>query len=160
MRIVMPLILVIGYEQILIIQTLMPLKEDKIILRNSILGAVSGLLMNILLVSNWHSVGSAFVWVISELVVLTSAQAFLSKHHDIHFPIRRLLKSIIWHIPLLACVWLITLINNNPFITMPIAAIALLAYCTILQVFILKNETLVSLYNKYIASHILKSKCP
>lgn len=160
MRIVMPLILVIGYEQILVIQTLMPLKEDKIILRNSILGAASGLLMNILLVSNWHSVGSAFVWVISELVVLTSAQAFLSKHHDIHFPIRRLLKSIIWHIPLLACVWLITLINNNPFITMTIAAIALLAYCTILQVFILKNEMLVSLYNKYIASHILKSKRP
>lgn len=150
MRIVMPLMLVIGYEQILIIQTLMPLKEDKVILRNSILGAISGLLMNILLVSNWHSVGSAFVWVISELVVLTSAQMFLSKHYDIHFPIRRLLKNIIWHIPLLACVWLIALINKNIFIMISIAAIALLVYCIILQVFILKNETVVSLYNKYI----------
>ena len=38
MRLSMPLILIIGLEQILIIQTLMPLKEDKIILRNSIFG--------------------------------------------------------------------------------------------------------------------------
>ena len=36
MRIVMPLIFIIGYEQILIIQTLMPLKKDKQILINSI----------------------------------------------------------------------------------------------------------------------------
>ena len=158
MRIVMPLMLVIGYEQILIIQTLMPLKEDKIILRNSILGAVSGLLMNILLVGHLHSVGSAFVWIISELVVLTSAQVFLSRHYDIHFPLKRLLKSIVYHVPLLICVWFITMIDVNIFITILIAAILLVLYCIVLQVFILKNETIVSLYNKYFVSLVLKNK--
>ena len=148
--------LVIGYEQILIIQTLMPLKEDKIILRNSILGAVSGLLMNILLVGHLHSVGSAFVWIISELVVLTSAQVFLSRHYDIHFPLKRLLKSIVYHVPLLICVWLITMIDVNIFITILIAAILLVLYCIVLQVFILRNETIVSLYNKYFVSLVLK----
>ena len=44
MQIVMPLILIIGYEQILVIQTLMPLKYDKAILINSIVGACIGIL--------------------------------------------------------------------------------------------------------------------
>jgi O-antigen/teichoic acid export membrane protein len=36
-RIIMPLILIIGYEQVLVIQILMPTKQDKAILTNSIL---------------------------------------------------------------------------------------------------------------------------
>ena len=40
MRIVMPLMFIIGLEQIYIIQLLMPMKEDKIILRNSLIGRI------------------------------------------------------------------------------------------------------------------------
>lgn len=74
MRIVMPLMLIIGYEQIMVIQTLMPLRKDKAILYNSILGATTGVLMNVLLVSTYKSIGSSIVWVTSELVVLTASQ--------------------------------------------------------------------------------------
>ena len=47
----MPLILIIGYEQIIVIQILMPLKRDKAIFINSIIGASVGILLNILLVA-------------------------------------------------------------------------------------------------------------
>ena len=55
MRIILPLVLVIGYEQILICHILMPLKKDKAVLMNSVLGASVGIIFNILLVSHWGS---------------------------------------------------------------------------------------------------------
>ena len=90
MRLSMPLILIIGLEQILIIQTLMPLKEDKIILRNSILGASVSLLLNICIVKSLQSVGSTIVWAVSELTVLGFAQYFLNRHYRISLPLRQI----------------------------------------------------------------------
>lgn len=87
MRIVMPLILIVGYEQILVIQVLMPLKEDAIILRNSMLGAIVGVVGNIILVPHYACVGSAIVWVISELVVLCSSQYYVSKQLKIRLKV-------------------------------------------------------------------------
>ena len=87
MRIVMPLILIVGYEQILVIQVLMPLKEDTVILRNSMLGAIVGVVGNIILVPHYACVGSAIVWVISELVVLCSSQYYVSKQLKIRLKV-------------------------------------------------------------------------
>lgn len=156
MRIVMPLMLIIGYEQILIIQILMPLKEDKIILRNSILGACIGLFMNILLVGVCHlnTIGSAIVWITSELVVLISAQIFLSRYYNICFPFVRLLVCFISHVPLLLGLLLISYMNCNVILLLFIAILVTITYCFVLQIFILKNVTLVKLYNKYILVHL------
>lgn len=79
MRIVMPLVLVIGLEQILIVQLLMPLRKDKAILINSIIGAFVGIVANFILVPKWGAEGSAIVWLLSEIAVLLSASCFLLK---------------------------------------------------------------------------------
>lgn len=79
LRIIAPLVLIIGIEQILITQSLMPMGKDNAVLINSIWGASVGLLANIILVPNLESVGSAIVWVISEIVVMISAFVFFSK---------------------------------------------------------------------------------
>ncbi len=100
MRIMMPLILIIGYEQILVIQTLMPLKKDKAILRNSIVGAVTGILLNIILISNYASIGASLVWLCSELVVLCCAQYYVVKYISLQFPWRDLLSYVVLYIPL------------------------------------------------------------
>ena len=99
MRLSMPLILIIGLEQILIIQTLMPLKEDKIILRNSILGASVSLLLNICIVKSLQSVGSTIVWAVSELTVLGFAQYFLNRHYRISLPLRQINRIMFCNIP-------------------------------------------------------------
>lgn len=70
----MPLIFIIGYEQVLIIQILMPLQKDKAIFLNSIIGAIIGITLNLLLVDKYQSYGSAIVWVCAEISVLISAQ--------------------------------------------------------------------------------------
>ena len=113
MRIIMPLMMIIGYEQIIIVQGLMPLKQDKSILRNSILGALSGIILNIALVSSFKSVGSSVVWIVSEIVVLISAQCSIKKSIDVRFPWRNFLKTIGLNMPLLVFVLCIFIYVNN-----------------------------------------------
>jgi O-antigen/teichoic acid export membrane protein len=79
LRIVAPLVLIIGLEQILIVQSLMPMGKDKAVLINSIIGAVVGIIANIVLVPHLESVGSAIVWCVSEIAVMCSAIYFLRK---------------------------------------------------------------------------------
>lgn len=100
MRIVMPLLMIIGYEQILVIQTLMPLQRDDIILKNSIVGAAVGVALNVMLVSRFASVGSSLVWFISEIVVLCCAQYYVTKIVGFTFPWKLMVKTLFSNVPL------------------------------------------------------------
>lgn len=106
-RIIMPLILIIGYEQILVIQILMPTKQDSAVLRNSILGSLVGITANILIVPYCQSVGSAIVWVLSEITVLLSAQYAVSKRFGLEFPLKSLFLNMLYYIPSLLVVLLL-----------------------------------------------------
>ena len=79
LRIIAPLILIIGIEQVMITQSLMPMGKDKAVLINSILGAFVGVVANIILVPHFAAIGSAIVWAISELVVMCSALFFFKR---------------------------------------------------------------------------------
>lgn len=144
MRITMPLMLITGFEQILIIQTLMPLKEDKVILRNSLLGAFVGISMNILLVKDLQSVGSALVWVISELAILIFAQLFLCKHYSIHFPIRLVFIRLLQNLPLVCLIYLLSRIPCNFMLSLVVAVIATCLYSVLLQLYVIKDKTLLN----------------
>lgn len=149
MQIVMPLILIIGYEQILVIQTLIPLKKDKSILINSIIGACIGILLNILLVSTYKSIGSAIVWLISEISVLMIAQFFVQKVIKIGFPIKYLFKSISYNIPLAIILnSLYKFTEGDPIIKLLFAIGIMATYSFILQYFIMKNTLFVNIVNK------------
>lgn len=112
MRIVMPLMVVIGYEQIVIVQTLMPLKKDKAVFVNSIIGAMVGLILNLLLVSYFKSVGSAIVWVCSEVAVMLSAQYWLKKYWNKQFPYSMFLKELANLLPMFLGMLLIIYLFN------------------------------------------------
>lgn len=147
MRIVMPLMLVIGYEQILVIQTLSPLRADRKIFINSVLGAVVGVAGNILLVGRLQATGSAIVWIISELVVLVAAQVQVSHLVNIGFPYIRLAKSLLWHVPL-SLIVLFVHSNGSSVTQLLLMALLTAAYCLLLQVFILKNPVVLSVVKK------------
>lgn len=145
MRVATPLILVIGLEQILIIQTLMPLKEDKAVLRNSILGASVGLLLNICIVKSLQSVGSTLVWAASELTVLLSALYFLNKHYSINLPLGQIIRIIFGNIPLLATLILLHNLSLNAFLSVSIAFVICAAYTFILNYYILKTSVVINI---------------
>lgn len=145
MRIVMPLMLIIGYEQILVIQTLMPLKKDRAILINSMIGACAGLLFNIILVPSFQSVGSSIVWFLSECVVLSSAQYFVTKYTGLKIPIYQFVKNIIVYIPLLIFLIPIQCYISNMVLSLLFGAIVMCAYGYTLNVMILKNMEVIKL---------------
>lgn len=145
MRIIMPLFFIIGYEQILVIQTMMPLKMDKIILKNSMIGAFVGVSLNILLVTKFAAVGSAIVWVASELTISIFAQIYVSKQIGLKFPITELFKNIGLYIPLAFCLYLsIELIDNRYYLLFATTLFTAL-YFIIVGLFILKNQILKNL---------------
>lgn len=150
MRIVMPLMIVIGYAQILVIQILIPLQKDKSILINSILGSVCGLALNILLVSHWGAIGSALVWVISELVVTISAQYYVTKYLGDRFPYKILLQNVAYHLPLAILAILIYMCKLPLFWQAALSTITMLAYCLVLQCLVLKNPIALSLLRRLI----------
>ena len=112
MRIVAPLILVIGMEQILVVQVMMPMKMDRAVFVNSAIGAVVGVLLNLLLVRYLLAQGSAIVWMVSELAVFLCAWTVVSRRLSIRFPLGDLAKIIAFHLPLVPILLLFLPIEN------------------------------------------------
>lgn len=83
LRIIAPLVLIIGIEQILITQSLMPMGKDRAVLINSMIGAVVGIIANLILVPYLESIGSAIVWLISEIAVMLSAFFFFRREWNL-----------------------------------------------------------------------------
>lgn len=147
MRIVMPLMLVIGYEQIQIVQCLTPLKQDKILMRNSAIGAGVGIVLNVILVPYFAAVGSAWTWFAAEVTLLILAQFALNKVIDMKFPWNILLKSIFTYIPLA-----IILIGEyflwgdlNEFLIISVAGVTMVLYFIVVELFIFKNPMFLNL---------------
>lgn len=138
-RIMMPLMLIIGYEQILIIQTLMPLKKDNAILRNSIYGASVAIILNILLVPIFASVGSSIVWFSSELVVLCCGQYYVSKYIGLNFPWGSLIRNIVINIPLMLLLYFVNFLTGR-FLPIAIAFVIISVYFVVVQTIIYPNS--------------------
>ena len=149
-RIIMPLILIIGYEQILVIQTLMPLKADKELFWISVMGAIFGIIMNVALVNQMGSKGSAIVWLTSEFFVLIMAQHYVTKKLNITFPYQTLFKQILCYIPFLVISMVVYFYCNsiNYFAKLGIMCLILCLYIFFTQVYIIKNPTFQSIKEK------------
>lgn len=148
MRIIMCLMLIIGYEQIIVIQILMPLNRDKIIIINSLLGATVSLIMNILLVKTYQSIGSAIAWVSAEVITLYSAQFFVTKYTGIKFPFRILVCNLMYAIPaFLICIIILNILKTNLFMAFLLGGLSTIIYYVILQLKIIKNGSILHAYN-------------
>ena len=149
-RIIMPLIFIIGYEQILVIQILMPTKQDKVVLRNSMIGAFVGCIANFLLVNNYQSVGSSIVWVMSELVVLFSALIGIQKIIKMTFPMKALIKYLLIYMPVVVILYFIReYFELSTFLLLFIGGIVMIIYMLGIQVFVEKNNLILNLLFKY-----------
>ncbi len=140
MRIVLPLMLIIGTEEILIIQLLMPLNKDKAIFINSVIGAIVGVALAIILVKNLHSVGSSIVWVCSEFSILISAGYFVKKYIGIHIPYKMLLFKFLYAIPYILICYVVIVLFSNSIIMLSVAGIASSIYFIVEDMYISKNN--------------------
>ncbi|MCH5238624.1 MAG: oligosaccharide flippase family protein [Muribaculaceae bacterium] len=144
MRIIMPLMIIIGYEQIQVIQCLMPLRKDKNIIINSGVGAVVGILLNLLLVKHLLAVGSAITWFIAELSILVLSQIIMKRELNVNFPSKVFSKAVGSNLPLIFILILIylPLRNYENVIVLGVCLVVTIIYFISVQLFILKNPIL------------------
>ena len=158
MKIVMPLMLVIGYEQILILQILMPMNQDAAILRNSIVGAVVALVFNVLLVSHFGSVGTAIVWILSEFSVLVSAQYYVTRFLGMKFPYRSFSKRILIAFPVFSLGYAIEYFFHSGFLALVLISVVVIFIWFTCEAYVLNNMilriTLRKIIDKYQLKHI------
>lgn len=145
MMIVMPLILIIGIEQIQIIQTLMPLKKDKQVLRNTLIGGSIGLTMNFILVPILQSVGSAIVWTISEITIMLLSFRTLNKYLEFNFPWKKMISYIVYCIPMAIAIYILSKLTNY-IIAVFASFLLMLVYCYLINIVILKDKEALSIY--------------
>lgn len=145
MRIVLPLIFIVGYEQVLIVQGLMPLRKDGPILFNSCIGSLVGLTLNVLLISNFAAVGAATVWLCSEISVLVSAQIFMTRFVGIKFPAATLLRCAVWYLPLALVLLCLNLPISNHWISVSVSGCLALAYFLVLNTVFIKESYVTAL---------------
>ena len=99
MRIIMPAALFVGIAQVLAVQGIMPLRRDKVLLLASFVGAIVSLIINICVVSQLRSVGSAIVLLSAETVVTATYIIYALKVHIFNFPISKIVRSILLSTP-------------------------------------------------------------
>ncbi len=145
MMIVMPLVFIIGYEQILVIQILTPMARDRSVFFNSIVGATVGVVANLLIVKAYAAIGSAVVWVIAEIAVLICAQTFVTRYTGLRFPLGRLLRNIAAYLPYVAVCIAVALIAPGPIVAMIIGGVILPFYFVGVQRLVLHNSLYCSL---------------
>lgn len=71
MQIIMPTLIFIGFSNILGIQVLVPLGQEKVVLYSEVAGAVTDLIINLLLIPQYGAAGAAVGTLVAEMVVLT-----------------------------------------------------------------------------------------
>ena len=138
MRIVMPLMLIVGIEQILIVQILTPMRKDKQVFINSLFGALFSVVLNFLIVPYLQSIGSAIVWMFCELVVLFSAYIFVKRcFTDFHF-VKQTIIHAIYFAPLMLFYYLLSKTASS-WVVFAVSFIVTLLYSHIALNYLIKN---------------------
>lgn len=140
----MPLIFVVGYEQILVVQIITPMRQDRIKLINGVVGACVGILGNLLLVKTFMAIGATIVWAASEISVLFSAQYFVTKLNGMRFPSLNLMKSLVAYTPLAIMMFVISTYVDNSFLVLGTAMIISVLYFAVYEICIKKNSLLIN----------------
>ena len=139
-RIITPLVLIIGVEQILVIQILMANHSDATVLRNSFVGAIVALIANLLLTAPFGAEGSALVWVMAECVIMILSTIAIYKKFRYVPPYKRLLAYCLSYCPLLLCSVIIYSWLDDTYAVVLSIAVLTLAYAAINEIAVLKNQ--------------------
>lgn len=141
MRIIMPVILLVGIAQVLAVQILMPLKKDSVLLKVSILGALVSIIINLSCVKELQTIGSALVMLVSEFVVTVSYIIYIVKKTDYSLPWIEILYSVFLSVPSFLVCLLSIYYFQNVFISLLVAGTGAV-FVWFVMVALFKRDTL------------------
>ena len=140
LRIISPLVLIIGIEQILVIQILLTMHQDSTVLRNSFIGALAALILNILITASMGAPGSAIVWVMAECVIMLFSAFDIYRKYNYLMPFRRMALYGLSYAPLLLIAFLFYREAGGSYLMLAVLALVIVVYAFLTEVFVLKNR--------------------
>lgn len=147
MRIIMPLVLVVGVAQILVHQVLIPMRLDRVVLHASIIGCIIGLLLNVALVKKYGSVGTTFVLVSSEVLVTLYYLYKICAAKIIRIPWKLFFYNFLGAIPYVFIYYLCVELCDSFWAVLLSFLSASAALFFVIQIIILKNEIILDLFH-------------
>jgi len=148
LTIIMPLVFIVGFEQILVVQILMAVKKDKAILKNAVIGAIVGVTANVLLVKQMGSVGSSLVWFVSEVCVMALAIIVARPYFSLSETTMKTLKHMLYAIPALTVCIAIRHLDPSHIRAMIVATLLTAIYYICLHLFVIKDRHILNLIPK------------
>lgn len=139
-RIITPLILIVGVEQILVIQILMAMHQDNIVLRNSFIGAIVVFFLNIIITPKLGAIGSSIVWVAAESTILILSAVSVWRKNRFRLPWHRFAFYVGTYAPLLAIALLIHHFMDNSIAMLTTLAATVIVYAILAECFFTKNK--------------------
>ena len=146
-RIIIVLLIIIGFEQISIQQFLMASNSNWAILAVSIVGAVVGVTMNILLTPRLGAIGSAICWGCSELAVLIVGLSLLNRIEKISIKYIQILKKCMYAIIYVMAILFVKILNLNMWLEFIISSIVLTLLFIMIILYVDKNAYVKDLIN-------------
>lgn len=148
MRIVMPILIISGINQINGMLILMPLKKDNILLITASLAAFVGIVSNILFDKSLGANGAAITILLSELTGCFGGVLYSQKKHLAVFPWGILIKYLITSIPYFVAFYVIKAVFLDFYILYLVACVVFAIYFFIQQIYICKNELIYGLLKR------------
>lgn len=102
LRIITPVMLINALAQIVVFQVQMPQKKDQSILTASIIGAVVGVSLNLLIVKQWGVVGTAITLLLSVGSTFVYNMGYCMYYKLMKFPFKYFVRSILLSLPYVA----------------------------------------------------------
>ena len=138
MQIIMPTICLVAISQVMTLQVLMPMRRERILLIISIVGAAVSVIANTLIVKQLHSIGSAIVLLVAEVVVTLLCAITIRRDCGIRLPISLFCRELVLSLPSAAIALITSRSIDSPFIALAVGGIPAVAVWSALHLKTLK----------------------
>lgn len=145
----LPIILIGGIEQILVIQLLLPFKADKSIIYNSIVSVIVGVSSGYFLINMFGCKGASYAWLVTEFCILLCARYFVLKIIDISILNKNFFLNLLYSVPYIAIILSSIYLFNERFISLFVSLLLAGIYFIILQTQIIKSDIYINFFAKF-----------
>jgi len=151
-RICIILVLIIGFEQVIIQQYLLASGSQKAVLTVGIVGAIVGISTNVLFTPDLQAVGSSIAWGLSECCVLLVGIYYLKRVLSISLEYKRLLKRLVVN-SIYVVVFAVNLLNISDYARLAISVSLAIALFIGINLHIDRNKYIYELYSRVAHLH-------
>jgi len=149
-RIVVPMLFIVGIAQVLAFQVLIPKGYDKYILKASIIGAIVGVLSNLILTTKFAAIGTCISVVLTEISVTSYYCVVTIKNKLISIDKFLLKKNLIASLPYaFLCILPQFFCRGSIIGILLISVVFCVAYFFLSQIYILKDSLVLSVISSF-----------